>query len=224
MDRGAWWATVHGVSGSDTATEQLSTHTPAHTDTHTVALNCSLLIYYLHKFFCIQRSLKQHLVFGMWRVLWLVGPGRDGDFEMCWLGCNELYFCVIHWKYWKGKYFSCLLPHPRKGKGGSKPGSLQACSLGACACVSWGLSALAGCYPDCRWGLASAACQPGRRCPLLVRGSRCKCPEFYREGKLQLIFHCWSTTLPAGRNSYSEVNVWFKMLWHIFRPWNHVRV
>ena len=69
MDRGAWWATVHWVLGSDTTTEQLSTHTQTHTDTHTVAPICSLLIYYLHKFFSIQRSLKQHLVFGMWSFM-----------------------------------------------------------------------------------------------------------------------------------------------------------
>ena len=33
-DRGAWWATVHGVTESDT-TEWLTTHTHTHTHTHT---------------------------------------------------------------------------------------------------------------------------------------------------------------------------------------------
>ena len=32
MDRGAWWATVHGVAKSQTL---LSTHTHTHTHTHT---------------------------------------------------------------------------------------------------------------------------------------------------------------------------------------------
>ena len=33
MDRGAWWAIVHGVAKESAMTEQLRTHT--HTDTHT---------------------------------------------------------------------------------------------------------------------------------------------------------------------------------------------
>ena len=36
MDRGAWWATVHGVAKSQT---QLSVHTHTHTHTHTHPFN-----------------------------------------------------------------------------------------------------------------------------------------------------------------------------------------
>ena len=35
MDRGAWWAKVHGVAKSQTPLKQLSTHTHTHTHTHT---------------------------------------------------------------------------------------------------------------------------------------------------------------------------------------------
>ena len=35
MDRGAWWATVHGVSKSWTRLKELTVHTHAHTHTHT---------------------------------------------------------------------------------------------------------------------------------------------------------------------------------------------
>ena len=39
MDRGAWQATVHGVTKSQTQLKQLNTHTHTHTHTHTVKLN-----------------------------------------------------------------------------------------------------------------------------------------------------------------------------------------
>ena len=35
MDRGTWWATVHGVTKSLTRLKQLSEHTHTHTHTHT---------------------------------------------------------------------------------------------------------------------------------------------------------------------------------------------
>ena len=34
MDRGVWWATVHGVTKSQTGLKRLSTHTHTHTHTH----------------------------------------------------------------------------------------------------------------------------------------------------------------------------------------------
>ena len=36
MDGGAWWATVHGVTKSQTRLKRLNTHTHTHTHTHTV--------------------------------------------------------------------------------------------------------------------------------------------------------------------------------------------
>ena len=42
MDRGAWWATVHGVTESDMI-EHMCTHTHTHTHTHN--------IYHLNHFF-----------------------------------------------------------------------------------------------------------------------------------------------------------------------------
>ena len=35
MDRGAWWATVHGIAESDRSQRLTYTHTRAHTHTHT---------------------------------------------------------------------------------------------------------------------------------------------------------------------------------------------
>ena len=62
--RGAWWATVHGVSGSDTMTEQLSAHAQTRTGTHTVALIFSLLIYCLHNILLHSEIFKSTSCFG----------------------------------------------------------------------------------------------------------------------------------------------------------------
>ena len=45
MDRGAWWATVHGVSKSQTPLKQLSTHTPRRKQERKINPVSSHLIY-----------------------------------------------------------------------------------------------------------------------------------------------------------------------------------
>ena len=41
MDRGGWWATVHGVTEGRTQLKQQHTHSHTHTHTHTHANQCS---------------------------------------------------------------------------------------------------------------------------------------------------------------------------------------
>ena len=65
MDRGAWWATVHGVERSPT---QLSEHTHTHTHTHIHSSSasedpinhqpCSLVVFTVEKYLHLSESVQ----------------------------------------------------------------------------------------------------------------------------------------------------------------------
>ena len=92
MDRGAWWATVHGVSKSQTWLKQLNTpththtHTHAHTHTHKqrtrglaksqtwlgahTHTHTPLYIYvciYIYIYIYIEREREREFLFGQWK-------------------------------------------------------------------------------------------------------------------------------------------------------------